>query len=262
MQRLLNILGYSVLLFSTCTQAGTLEITPNLYYFNYEEFSPTGKSLDKEQGILPGVRFKYSHQANDVTFSPFISFNGGTIDYIGSTQAGDPHNTRTIENIISIGLDLTLKPKSGKEPVMVFGLRHWQWDRDILTVNNVRGLHELYSWSELSAGLYFETENYYNSFYTAKFSVFQIFNPQMKIYLENSSETLDLGESPGVRLVAGKTWLQQQNRISLNFIAEYWQFGRSNSIFTNDFFGSSVFITEPESESFHTGIELSYRTSF
>jgi hypothetical protein len=45
---------------------------------------------------------------------------------------------------------------------------------------------------------------------------------------------------------------------AISVFTEYWEFGRSNTVFTTDFFGSSGFLTEPDSQSFHTGIEFSF----
>lgn len=259
LKEIIKLLRYFVVLICLSTQADTFELTPNLYHFNYEEFNTVDSSLDKEVGFLPGIKFKYSKEINDVLYSPYLTYNSGTVDYIGHTQTGVPHNTETIEEILTIGLDVEIELNSKLSTGLIFGFRSWLWDRDILTINNVRGLHELYSWNELSVGMSFNTEKINNTFFTTKVSILRLFSPQMKIYLENSSETLDLGESNGFRFMFGKTWLRKNKSMTLSFLAEYWEFGRSNTVFTNDFFGSSVFVTEPRSESFHTGIELNYR---
>ena len=40
--------------------ANTLEITPTLYFFNYQEFDQNDVLLDKEQGALPGIKLSYA----------------------------------------------------------------------------------------------------------------------------------------------------------------------------------------------------------
>lgn len=251
---------YLLLIFCTNTvQASSFEIGADLYYFSYEEFGITGNSLDKEIGVLPGIKAKYSFQYEGLSFSSFINLHDGTVNYIGSTQSGQSHNTRTLQNLLSFGFDLKIPLQSVVVSNMTIGYRNWKWDRDILSVNGVMGLHELYKWHELSIGLEHITEIKESVYYTTQLSLLHTVNPEMKIYLENSSETLQLGEHLGFRIQFGKTWLRNTNQINLNFMIEYWQFGRSNSVFTDDFFGSSVFIAEPRSESIHTSLNLSYR---
>lgn len=256
------ILLSSSLAISAISKADDIELSPNLYFFNYEEFNTLGESLDKEQGVLPGVKLNYKKIVGDVKLSTFIAYNGGEVDYIGTTQTGTPHNTTTKEKLLSIGVSFTVVQDSTNLPSLFFGIRGTQWDRDILTRNNVRGLHEIYQWYELSAGFSFDSIIVNDSYYTAKFALFKILQPSIKVFLDNSSETLDLGEEPGLRFSLSKTWVHLNNPLKLSIITEYWKFGRSNSVFTNDFFGSSVFITEPDSTSFHSAIELSYSFDF
>lgn len=251
---------YFLLIFCTSSvQASSFEIGADLYYFNYEEFGITSKSLDKELGFLPGIKVKYSFQYDAVTISPYLSLHDGTVDYIGSTQSGQPHNTRTRQNLLTFGFDLKIPLQSVITSNMKVGYKNWKWDRDILSKDGVLGLHEFYSWHELNIGFEHISIMKDKSFYTTQLSFLKILNPEMKIYLVNSSETLQLGKHPGLRIQIGKTWLKNTNSVNLTFLIEYWQFGRSNTVFTNDFFGSSTFITEPRSESIHTSFNLSYR---
>jgi len=254
-----------VLLFtivSSPVYAAKVSISPTAYYFNYEEFSTTGISLDKETGFVPGIKLVLDYQIQSLLISPYISVYDGKVTYSGSTQSGQPHKTQTLQNILYYGINMSLPYERNNQYKITLGIRNAYWDRDILTRNNIRGLHELYSWFEASAGLSFNSKIIDNSQYTAGVSILYILQPEMKIYLENSTETLKLGVSPGLRFSVGKTWKQSGYKLGINLFSEYWQFGRSNTIFTNDFFGSSVFITEPESNSFHTGIELIYSSRF
>ena len=249
-----------LLLINTAVYADDLVFIPSLNFFNYKEFNTSGVLLDEEVGLLPGIKIKYRYQNNILKVSPFMSMHEGKVNYYGNTQSGSPHNTETDTQLLTIGLDIGLQVLDQVE--FTSGLRNSQWDRDILTRNNIRGLHEIYTWTELSAGLLYKSEDLNKSYYSLNLSVLYILQPEMKIYLENSSEILSLGERPGARMIFSKLWALQDNSLRLNLITEYWKFGRSNTVFTNDFFGSSVFITEPESESLHTRVELVYGSSF
>ena len=182
---------------------------------------------------------------------------------MGQTQSGQPHNTDTEEKLLNIGFNLTSHELEFIPARIVLGFKHWKWDRNILTRNNVLGLHEIYTWNELNVGLKFETQEQNNSRYWAQFSALYTLNPEMKIYLENTSETLNLGAEPGFRISLGRKWIKNKDfSYSINLFTEYWSFDKSNTIFTNDFFGSSAFIYEPRSESFHSGLELNFLYNF
>ena len=146
---------------------------------------------------------------------------------------------------------------------LFFGFQHWQWDRNIRTKNNVLGLHEVYSWGEMEAGLRLESEANLQTLLWLEISALYTFNPNMEIDLDTSKPKLDLGERPGFRLRAGKTWKENQNNTySFNLLVEYWSFERSNTLFVNDFFGQAAFITEPTSETVNTGLEFTFSREF
>lgn len=243
--------------------ADTFEVIPNIYHFNYEEFSTTGTSLNNEKGFLPGIKLKFSHITDNYIFTPYISIHDGKIDYTGSTQTGQPHTTQTEENLTQLGIEIKTAYIEAISGRVVFGARHWEWDRNILDNNNVRGLHEIYTWNEFSIGLNFETEIENNSHYWANISALHTFNPSMDLFLVTTKETFELGSKAGFRINAGKSWIYNKNtRYSLSIISEYWEFGKSDFVFTNDFFGQPALLNEPASESLHIGLEFSFIYSF
>ena len=240
--------------------AKSLKISPSVFYFDYEEFNTSGFSLNRETGFLPGLKLKLNtlHGNNELNYS--LSFYNGNVDYNGSTQSGQAHTTTTDTQLFDIGLSYQFTSLDNKP---FFGFRHWRWNRDILDNNNVRGLHEIYNWNELNFGLTFETSTYQNLIVWAKPSLLYVFNPRMKILLPNSNLTLNMKDSAGARLHAGITWPKNKSTsYSLSIISEYWEFGRSNTEFTDDFFGNSVFVTEPRSESFHNSIQFDFINNF
>jgi len=243
--------------------ADSFDITPNVYYFNYEEFSQSNKSLNKEDGFLPGLKLRYTTLLDKHQFSAYTSLHYGTVDYRGQTQGGQPLNTRTDEKIIQLGFEFKSEQLDQIPASIIMGIRHWEWDREIQGLENVIGLHELYTWNEASIGLHIQSEAKNNVHYWSNLSALYTISPDMEIFLPNSSLTLNLEGRPGFRFNAGASWNHNtQQLIKLSFIAEYWAFGRSNTVFTNDFFGNAAFLTEPRSESIHTGIELTYSYQF
>ncbi|VAW64312.1 hypothetical protein MNBD_GAMMA09-1386 [hydrothermal vent metagenome] len=257
------LISSAVCVISTETYAAVLEISSGIYYFNYEEFSQSGTSLDSEKGYLPGIKIIFSQLHNGNKYSAHASVYSGTVDYSGGTQSGQPHTTKTEQQLTQFGFEFISKQIELIPVQLNIGIKRWEWDRNILDRNNVQGLHEIYNWDEISIGLNFETKQYNNAFYWGNINALYTLSPVIEILLDTSTAKLTMGEKPGFRLRAGKTWiLNNQNRYSLSIISEYWQFGRSNSVFIADFFGNPAFITEPDSTSFHTRLEFSYTAYF
>jgi hypothetical protein len=230
-------------------------ITPLLYSFNYQEFNQTNQLLDKETGLLPGLQLAYSHERNNDMIRVQVMLAEGEVDYDGQTQGGTPHTTDTKTQLFRIATHLYSDQFDLLGARFFFGLQHWRWDRDILTRNNVLGLHEIYTWNEMEIGLRYESTTDMLSSNWLEVSGFYTFNPNMDIVLPSGKYELDLGKEPGLRLRAGRTWTGKNHLdLSLSLFLEYWQFGRSNTIYVNDFYGSPALLVEPRSESLHTGI--------
>ncbi|MDH3388651.1 MAG: hypothetical protein OEN02_12160, partial [Gammaproteobacteria bacterium] len=100
-------------------------------------------------------------------------------------------------------------------------------------------------------------------YYWLDLSAMYVFDPNVEISLPSSKLNLGLGHEPGFRIRAGKEWRRNEHQqVSFNLLAEYREFGRSDTAFTDDFFGESAFLVEPRSESFHAGLELSFNFIF
>jgi hypothetical protein len=201
----------------------------------------------------------------------------GDVDYDGRTQGGTAHTTDTETQLFTLGLRLmpaqlevplqrifqTDLSSSLQAPRFFIGLQYWRWDRNILTRDNVQGLHELYHWYEIEFGLQLKSAVRNQAWYWAELSALYNVNPQMKILLPNSEVSLKLGSQPGARLRFGRSWQSSPAlALSLSVFAEYWEFGRSNTELSNDFFGRSAYLTEPRSETLHSGIALDFSWRF
>jgi len=243
--------------------ANSLEISTGMLHFDYQEFDTSEKLLNKETGFIPGIGFKYSTAYKHTGITAFVSIHDGQIDYMGHTQSGLPHNTKTNERLIKSGILLTSRKHPDFPARLLFSVAFQFWDRDILTKNNVHGLHEQYTWYEYSLGLNFQQDISADTYYWANTSALLIYQPEITVLLQDGNKTLNIGEHIGIRLQAGKTWLMNsKNTLSASITSEFFEFGRSNTIYTNNFFGSPAFITEPQSKSFHNTIEISYTFNF
>jgi len=243
--------------------ADTFEVTPSLYYFQYQEFDSGHRALNEEKGLLPGLKLGFNHSVSDGIIKVQGSFFSGEVDYTGQTQSGAPHQTDTSERLIKLGLKWIPNETESIPGRLFLGFHYSDWDRDIQTRNGVLGLHEIYTWYELELGLKFESEALQHTGYWLDLSVFYVFDPNLELFLPASNVDFKLGQEHGFRLRAGKKWGNTDDLYgSVNLFAEYWEFGRSNTIFTDDFFGQSAFLVEPRSESFHTGLEFSITVKF
>ena len=250
-------------LFTKNSFANSLEISTDIMRFDYQEFDTSGELLNKEIGFIPGVGMKFSTTYKHTGITAFVSIHDGQIDYVGNTQSGLPHTTKTNERLIKSGILLTSRKHPDFPARLLFSVAFQFWDRDILSKNNVNGLHEHYTWYEYSLGLNFQQDISNNTYYWANTSALLIYEPEITVLLKDGNKTLNIGEHIGLRLQAGKTWLMNsENTFSASITSEFFEFGRSNTIYTNNFFGSPGFITEPQSKSFHNTIEISYTFNF
>ncbi|HEY9201839.1 MAG TPA: hypothetical protein VIQ81_09595 [Gammaproteobacteria bacterium] len=272
----------SICFSSSALASHQLTLTPLLYAFDYSEYSQTNIELNNENGLLPGLAVQFETTRHNHVLRLHSSVVDGEVDYDGRTQGGTAHTTDTETQLFTLGLRLMpaqleiplqrifLSDLSSilQPPRLFIGLQYWRWDRDILTRDNVQGLHEIYSWYELELGLQLKSAKKGSdpqrpSWYWAELSALYNVNPQMKILLPNSEVNLKLGSQAGARLRFGRSWQTSPTLLlSLSLFAEYWEFGRSNTELSNDFFGRSAYLTEPRSETLHSGITLDFAWRF
>ena len=261
MRRQYDSLALMLFIFLTANtaDANTFEVTPTIYFFNYQEFDQNGALLNIEEGVIPGVKLSYGDVGKKDSIKFDASFYGGTVDYDGLTQLGMPHQTETNEQLARLGISYFQHEETFDPGLLFVGLHYWYWDRDIQTRNGVQGLHEQYTWYETEVGLKFNSPEVEQSRYWLEVSAMYNFKPEMTLFLPSSEVKFYLDSDWGYRLRAGKTWNHNKGMsTAISVFTEYWEFGRSNTVFTTDFFGSSGFLTEPDSQSFHTGIEFSF----
>lgn len=234
-----------------------------MYHFQYREFSPSNLLLDQEKGAIPGLKLTYSHLIQSQVIRSHVSLYSGSVDYTQLPDSSAPHQTDTNEQLINLGLKLI--PQDSEDVLFkpFIGFQYWQWDREIETRNGVQGLDEVYRWFELELGIKLESEPGPGAGYWLDISVLSVVKPVMTLEIYPTNVKFDLGSGSGYRIRAGKSWVLNQRLFgSVSLFTEYWEFGRSKMYYVEDYFGQSSYLTEPRSESLHSGIEISFNYRF
>jgi hypothetical protein len=249
---------------SSPSHAIDLGISGELMFFDYEEVDPSGNSLNREKGLIPGLTFSGIHQYNNFSNTLELSIYDGQVDYDGQTQIGQPHQTTTEETILRLTYRLGWSPAITQ--ASFYGSAYWQqWDRDIQATNGISGLFERYEWWTVEAGVaapFFKDDSQH---LFLEMGMLATLNGDIMIDLDPfgyGSHTLDLGNSIGFASALKYQLKQAQNgRFQFGLQFRTWDFGRSNSKTISN--GSStITITEPESTTYQTTISASYIHSF
>ena len=187
----------------------------------------------------------------------------GTVDYTGQTQQGTPHNTETDTRLFRYGAQLG---KSVTQRAQLFvGVQAHHWDRDIKDNNAISGISESYDWLEYSFGVNADIFTYQKNHFTISAAYLLIRTATIDVDLSRidfGSATLDIGDGSGGRLNLNWARLSENNvRYGLSLFFEAWAFGRSNTKLTEGG-SSSVFVTEPKSETLNTGLQFNIEYYF
>jgi len=246
-----------ILLYSSLLSANNnFSISGQLLYFNYEEFSDTGASLNHETGFIPGINLTYNRGDNHLDFT----FSHGVVDYDGHTQAGAPHATETYETLYITSYQRLFPFNDGLDKNNYYTkIAHTFWQRDIQANNGINGLYEEYSWWSFEAGIQtmiFQNDNQNMSF---EIGILHTLNGRIFIDLRNQGygyPELSLGNRAGINMSLSFTSrTSDQQSIYFNIGYQHWKFGKSNSrtLFNGS---SSITIFEPRSHSYHSNISV------
>lgn len=228
------------------------QLSAGLLYFDYEEFDPTGFSLNHETGFIPGISTTLNRKQHAFQFS----FHHGTVDYDGFTQSLIPHQTNTDETLLKLNYRYYIPYNDIiDQNQFYFGMSYQYWLRDIRANNGVNGLEETYTWFTAETGIQYIITSGSDYSILLNLGLLHTFNGKITINLEDygfGSPQLELGDKPGF-----KGNLKLQINTSENQIIEfgidysYWEFGKSNSkTLFNGFYTLPIY--EPRSESNHT----------
>src|SRR5690554_458300 len=268
--RALRGLFIFLLLFSHLAHSAELRLLLGQEHWRYQEVDDFEHELNREQGALPQLQAAlllpiaahwHLHSA--------LTYNQGTLDYIGQTQAGTPHNTQTdTSNFLWQG--------SGRyywqRAYLGGGVQYQYWQREIQAANNVSHLHEYYRWfgPQLELGyLYPLTSNLELELGLSGAWL----NGEMEVDLtavpSTNNRSRNFGE-PRIKLRNGyqanaflliKIQLNQQLQLLFNYQQSYRYFPKSADTQATDG-QTQLLIHEPEStNSFYhyaTGISYSF----
>jgi len=259
------LLAATLLCHTTIISAETqLTLSPSLLHFDYTEFSTTDEVLNRELGWLPGLELKLSHTiTSDWLIGIHSAYYQGTVDYTGQTQSGAPHTTDTETKLLRFGG--RIKKGIYKNIHLFVGVQLHQWNRNIRDNNNVSGLDETYKWLEYSIGLNSDLFISQNDILNLEAGFLIIRNGTLDVDLSRidlGTTRLDLGDGTGARLNLSWKRISTNNiHYGLSLFVEGWNFGRSNTKPTQGG-ASSVFVTEPRSETRNIGLKFNIEYMF
>lgn len=252
-------------------QGSELTIAGSVLNFGYQEFSDTGKVLDREDGYIPGLVLGVSHTINRWLFAGDFSYHGGEVVYTGQTNTGIPISTVTRQNIVDLALrsEYWLQNSKGVEYALYLGAGYHQWNRDIrpTTANGapVGGLFETYTW--WSGFLGGKTAVYKSEHAQCLFDMrlLQIINPSIYVNFNGlyDNSRLALGERLAIKL--SLPWRYAMNHSSSLLVepfAESYELGRSATapLTSNGTTVGSVF--EPRSQTINYGLVVGLSQHF
>jgi hypothetical protein len=240
----------------------------SLNSFNYRELDGSGNLIDKETGLLPGVRLGINAEHGGWHFGGQAEFQRARLDYDGQANTGRKLSTRTDESIwnamLTAGKHFSINQANDFGMYANAGLR--QWRRDIATVGNVSGLYENYRWWHVGLGgnaaLYQSGKHRID----ADVSVSRSFQPTLGVDFKgvyDKPDTIELPATTGWRVAL--PWRYQFGPATALRVETYlqaWNISRSAAArLTNNGVAAGSFF-EPASETRLYGINAIWLQTF
>lgn len=239
-------------------------LSPSLIHFDYAEFSTTDKLLNRELGWLPGIETRLRYPIGSrLLIDAHTSYYRSSVDYVGQTQSGVPHNTDTRTSLFRLGARAELAIY--QDINLFFSAQSHRWKRGIKDSNNISGIDETYQWLEYSIG--FSSSIITSDKNTLILEAGLLATRQVSMDVDLSrvglgAAELDLGNGTGTRLsLLWRPHFKDNFRYGIDVFFESWEFGRSNTKRTEGG-ASSVFVTEPRSETQNIGLKLNLEYGF
>lgn len=237
-----------------------LTLATGIRYFDYEEFDTSHQSLDRETGFIPGISVAGGTRWLGIDHSIEFGAWGGTVDYDGRTQFGQPHRTDTDETIYRVLYRTDWQPRDADGSL--YTKVYWQnWKRDIQASNGVSSLFEHYQWWSIEAGLRATAWRQHNKRIAFELGVLRTSHGTILIDLSSNGygePVLDLGDGLGASMALDyEVELADRDRLSFSLGYQRWRFGRSNSYSASNG-ASTIVITEPDSIANHVIVSVAY----
>jgi len=238
----------------------SIEALAKLRYFNYEEFDLSGRSLNKETGVIPGGALTLSNTQGQLTNVYAFEVYDGRVDYDGHTQSGTPHQTKTDET--QYFLSYKLKWTDSENKNAVYSKIGWQnWDRYIRPDSGVAGLFERYQWWQFEAGIQASLFKEEGRELTAELAVLKTSHGTIEVNLSDFGygiPELNLDGRSGVNTTLQyKVAIKQNSSIQFSLHYNRWEFGRSNSQTLSNGV-TQITIVEPRSVSQMSTLSVGY----
>ncbi len=122
--------------------------------FDYAERRDSGELLDRETGLLPGLRAGFDVGCGPWKFAGSAGYQRAQLDYDGQSSGGSKLASRTLEAVREIDLIVGRKftPSFINAFTIYGGTGYREWRRNIANSGNVSGLDEKYRWGQLIVG--------------------------------------------------------------------------------------------------------------
>ena len=244
--------------------SGFFEVGITRDYFKYEEFNEQGIFLDGEYGYVDGMKFTLGARNNRFETQLVFEKSNDAVEYDGHLQpSGAPYTTKTDERFTSAAFEAKYRFSSFQyvTPLLLVGMGHREWQRDILPKGNVPGLYEVYRWSYAELGVAAEMRANLHWTITMEGRLRRQINPTIVINFGPTYDdlTLDLGVKNNYRLACVLNY-KHSKALSLSMEVYWltWDIGRSNTKIVTGvgpFAGGQA--TEPESKTNISGISFS-----
>lgn len=233
-------------------------------YFDYEEFNANGRSLNQEQGGLPGLYFfgRYTH--NHLQHQLAATLFAGNVDYDGQTQTGIAHQTTT--NTLLYSLSYRLEADILPERLAAYFSANWDyWSRSIQPSGAIIGLDETYRWPSLALGLKLPLISTGKHAVHVSSAYLHILKGKFTVDLSAlgfGEPALDLGTGNGFESTLSYTLkLLHDRKAGIDLYYRQWRFAESDPKTINNGTNSLTFL-EPRSKSKRIGLTFWFAVPF
>ena len=226
--------------------------------FDYAECQDNGSLLDREFGGIPGFSLRLTQRVSEWEWEEDASYHFGRVPYTGQTNAGEPYDTKTDEDILDTAVRLGRWLGGWAMPYAGLGYR--RWDRDILP-GSINGLFESYRWKYFWLGSKFVAYQQEATDVILDIGWIRPIDPVLYVDFRGTynvepklmPESLD-----GLRLMlTARLAIFEKGALMLEPYFEYWRLGRSPVVISG---GISVY--EPESKTKNIGLNLRFGWAF